>query len=145
MKTHFVVCAYIIHDNKVLLIHHKKHSKWLPPGGHIEENETPDEALHREIKEEIGIEIETLQNNILNAKGSTKKELAIPFYINVHNVGDHDHCCFFYLCKPLTNKIKIKKDEINDAKWFSKEDLDSVTEDVRKISIEALKISQEIA
>ena len=48
----FIVDAYIVHNNSVLLILHKKLKIWLPIGGHIELNEDPDEALMREIKEE---------------------------------------------------------------------------------------------
>ena len=50
MKTDLVVAAYIIHKDKVLLIHHRQLDRWIPAGGHIDENETPDEALLREIK-----------------------------------------------------------------------------------------------
>ena len=57
MKTDLVVAGYIFSKDKVLLIHHKKLDLWLPVGGHIEKNETPDEALLREIKEEIGIDV----------------------------------------------------------------------------------------
>lgn len=50
MKTDLVIGAFLIHNNKVLLIHHKKLNLWLPPGGHIEKNETPDDAVKREFK-----------------------------------------------------------------------------------------------
>ncbi len=140
MKLDLTVVAYIVKDNKILLINHKKLGRWLPPGGHIEKNETPDDALKREIKEEVGLEIELIQKNILHAGGTTKEELAVPFYTNVHSVGDHDHYCLFYLCKPKTTKIKIKKDEVNDCKWFSKEDLNDVAEDVRTIGLEAMRL-----
>ncbi|MCX6709315.1 MAG: NUDIX domain-containing protein [Candidatus Woesearchaeota archaeon] len=52
MKTDLVVSAYIFNQDKVLLIHHKKLNLWLPVGGHIDKDETPDEAILREIKEE---------------------------------------------------------------------------------------------
>lgn len=58
MKTDLVVAGYIFDKNKVLLIHHKKSDLWLPVWGQIEINETPDDGLIREIKEEVGIEVE---------------------------------------------------------------------------------------
>ena len=103
MKTDLVVAGYIFHEDKVLLIHHKKLGLWLPIGGHIKENETPDGALLREIKEEIGVDAEIINNNNLLVEGNVKKNLAIPFNVNVHSVGDHEHCCFFYLCKLKNN------------------------------------------
>lgn len=63
MKTDLVIAGYIIHQNKVLLIHHRKLNLWLPVGGHIDENETPDQALLREIKEEISIDVEILNQS----------------------------------------------------------------------------------
>ena len=142
MKTDLVVAGYLIHDNKVLLIHHKKLGIWIPPGGHIDENETPDTALRRELKEELNLEIEILNRNDVPMKGKIIKQLAIPFYVNVHNVGDHDHCCFFYLCKPKNlEKIHVNKSEIKEYSWFSRVDLnqDFIPVDVGNIARKAFE------
>jgi len=42
-------------SRKVFLGHHKKADDWIPPGGHIERNETPIESAIREAKEELDI------------------------------------------------------------------------------------------
>jgi 8-oxo-dGTP pyrophosphatase MutT (NUDIX family) len=143
MKTDLVIGGYLIHDNKVLLIHHKKLNLWLPPGGHIEKDETPDEAAEREFREELGLEVELLNRNDVPAGGNIVKQLAVPFYVNVHNVGDHNHCCFFYLCK-LKNKskIKINKDELKNSSWFSIEELNQkkIPVDVRNIALKAFEL-----
>src|SRR5215217_484082 len=55
---HFTVAVFVVHDGCVLLHYHRKLGKWLPPGGHIEENELPDEAAVREVWEETGLRIE---------------------------------------------------------------------------------------
>ena len=144
MKTNLTVQAYIIKDNKVLLVHHKKHRLWLPPGGHIEENETTDDALKREVKEEINIDIEFLNKSDIPVVGSTIKNLATPFYVNLHDVGDHLHCGIYYLCRPKTNNIKLKTDEVDDFKWFSKDDLKQAPEDVRAIAEKALELAKNI-
>ena len=40
MERHFNVTVYIMNkEGKFLFIRHKKLQKWLPPGGHIEEND----------------------------------------------------------------------------------------------------------
>ena len=44
--------GYLVKNGKVLLVHHNKFNKWVPPGGHIEENETPDQAVVRDLKEQ---------------------------------------------------------------------------------------------
>ena len=55
---HFTSTGFLVRDGKVLLVNHRKLRMWLPFGGHIEPNEDPVEALHREAREETGFEIE---------------------------------------------------------------------------------------
>ena len=40
-KIDFTVAIFVVHDGKILLIHHRKLDKWLPLGGHIELDEDP--------------------------------------------------------------------------------------------------------
>ncbi|MBO4214263.1 MAG: 8-oxo-dGTP diphosphatase [Lachnospiraceae bacterium] len=53
--------CYIEKDNKYLMLHRVKkvndlnHDKWVGIGGKFMENETPDECLLREVKEETGL------------------------------------------------------------------------------------------
>lgn len=139
-KTDLVVTGFIFNqENKMLLIHHKKLDKWLPPGGHIEKDETPDEALLREIEEETGLRVKILNFSPMETLGKTKEHLAIPFNINVHSVGDHDHCTFNYLCKATSSEITPKKDEILDYKWVSQSELsdESILKEIQQISQKA--------
>ena len=59
--------CYIEKDGCYLMLHRIKkkqdvnEGKWIGVGGHIEENESPDECILREVKEETGL---TLQNCI---------------------------------------------------------------------------------
>ena len=55
---HFTATAYVVHDGHVALHWHPKVKAWLPPGGHIEENEDPVQAVLRESaarEEETGL------------------------------------------------------------------------------------------
>ena len=143
MKIDLVVAGLIINQDKVLLIHHSKLDKWIPPGGHIDPNETPDTALKREIKEELDLEIEILNRNDIPFDGNITEQLALPFYVNVHNVGDHEHCCFFYLCTPKNpEKLAINEKELRDFRWFTEEELNEehVPSDVRNISKKAFNL-----
>ncbi|MBN1682660.1 (deoxy)nucleoside triphosphate pyrophosphohydrolase [Candidatus Bathyarchaeota archaeon] len=55
-----VTAAIILDNNKIFIAQRKKSlflgSKWELPGGKIEENESPEECLKRELREEFGIE-----------------------------------------------------------------------------------------
>jgi 8-oxo-dGTP pyrophosphatase MutT (NUDIX family) len=147
MKTDLTVGACIINDGKVLLVHHRKLDLWLPVGGHIDENETSDEALLREIKEEVGLQVRILNQPDIPLQGNMKKHLSTPFYVNVHSVGDHDHCCFFYVCEPLNlEKLKIGTNELKDYRWFSKEELNDgcIPVDVKNISLKAFELFENL-
>ena len=51
----------IIHDGKVLLVRpNYAHRKWTLPGGGVGGRETFEEAAIREVREEVGLEIQTL-------------------------------------------------------------------------------------
>jgi mutator protein MutT len=54
------VRGVIISEGKIALIRRERENAptyYIVPGGGVEENETIEQALHREIKEELGIEI----------------------------------------------------------------------------------------
>ncbi|HEX2033848.1 MAG TPA: NUDIX domain-containing protein [Chloroflexota bacterium] len=60
MEREFTVAVFVVHDGKVLLHWHGKLQRWLPPGGHIEPGELPDEAAVRETFEETGLRVTLL-------------------------------------------------------------------------------------
>ena len=66
MKAVDVVCGIIFKDEKFLIEKRKKDEKIDPnlavfPAGHVEENETREHALKREMKEELGIKVKKLK------------------------------------------------------------------------------------
>lgn len=60
-KSCLTTLCYIERDNKYLMMHRVKKEndinkdKWIGVGGHFEENESPEECLLREVKEETGL------------------------------------------------------------------------------------------
>jgi ADP-ribose pyrophosphatase YjhB (NUDIX family) len=143
-----VVAGFPVHDGETLLVLHDKLERWLPPGGHIEENETPDEAVRREIREELDMKVEPFPHNGLKRKGQVKANLARPFHVNVHDVGDHDHCCLFYACRPESTEANLKRDEVRDARWFFPSELEAErvpgdVEDLGKLALEESETSRQ--
>lgn len=61
MKTIPVVAALIRKEGKILIARRKPEKSqaglWELPGGKLEEEESPQEALKRELKEELGVEV----------------------------------------------------------------------------------------
>jgi len=138
MIRQFTATVYILDkDNKkVLLIHHKKLGKWLPPGGHIDPNETPPEAAIREAKEETGLDVELIkQENIwidrLNAKSLIRPYLCLLEEIPAH--GDqpaHQHIDQIFVGRVIGGDLNHNNDEIHDMRWFSLDDLKTLKPEV---------------
>lgn len=63
MSSNMTTLCYIEKDDSYLMLHRVKKEndinkdKWIGVGGHFEENETPEECLLREVKEETGLEL----------------------------------------------------------------------------------------
>lgn len=130
--------AYLIVDDKILLIKHKKLSAWLSPGGHIDSGELPHEAAEREFFEETGIKVECLGG------GDDQSLLPLPFKSGLHWVceenyqrrerdlpplekwsrGCEQHFDLAYLAKPL-GALKFKKNnkETDGISWFTLEEI----------------------
>jgi 8-oxo-dGTP diphosphatase len=65
MADHQVVAAILRGEDHVLLCHRAPHRQWFPdvwdfPGGHVQVGEHPEDALRRELVEELGVELEDL-------------------------------------------------------------------------------------
>ena len=111
MKTIKVVAAIIIENGNVFATQRgygEFKDGWEFTGGKVEANETPEDALVREIKEELDTEIEVLE--LLDTV-----EYDYPkFHLSME--------CF--ICKMKSGDLILKEHEA--AKWLTKETLDSV-------------------
>ena len=118
MERHFCVTVYILNEErKFLFIKHKKLRKWLPPGGHIELNETPDNAAIREVKEETGLDIE-----LLGERFPRSSDCVRPYAIqtNVIKEGEHEHLDLIYFAKPIGNSnLALNESETDGINWYS--------------------------
>ena len=79
MVSTIVVAAWIFYEDKVLLIHHKKTGKWLPVGGHVNLGEHLLDALKREVKEEVNLDIDLLSPPSIVENTGYAEELPLPF------------------------------------------------------------------
>ncbi len=110
-----VVCAVIIFEGKVLVTQRRwdksNPNKWEFPGGKVEQYETNEESLIREIKEELNITIQPIY----------KMDSVIYHYQDV-SVN-----LFPYIAEKMDGEIKLKDhqqhkyyslDELKDLDWI---------------------------
>lgn len=139
----FTVAGYVVFNKKVLLILHKKLNLWLPPGGHIELYEDPEEALIREIKEECGLDV-TICGEKPERMSERTKPLHVPAFLDIHNIDDHHrHIGMQYVCESTTDQIVMNEDELTDIKWFTLEEVESsplLIPEVRLYAAEAIRL-----
>jgi 8-oxo-dGTP pyrophosphatase MutT (NUDIX family) len=129
LTRHFTATVYILKPGHALLIYHSKLRKWLPPGGHIEENETPPECAKREAKEETGIEIEFIKQENLwlefwNASSMERPYLCLLENIPPHNgIPAHQHMDFIYLGRPIGGEELPELIQNKQLAWFSQDEV----------------------
>ncbi len=125
MKRHFCASAFVINpiNKKILLVKHKDYDKWLQPGGHIEEDETPEEAAIREVYEETGIKI-----TILGERFPREDDLVRPLGIQCNRKENGDrHIDIIYYAKPNDLEAPLKiNDESLDIRWFTRNELEQL-------------------
>ena len=110
-KTIRVVAAVIKKENKIFCTQRgygEFKGGWEVPGGKIEAGETPQAALVREIKEELGADI--IVGDLI--------ETVEYDYPSFHLSMD----CFW--CELISEEIELKEHE--DAKWINKDELKTV-------------------
>ena len=113
MRTNGRVSALVVRDNKILLIHRFKHGDeyWVIPGGGVEDKESLEEALKREVREETSLDLISFE-----LLGSNEHE---------------GHIHYFYKCELTLGEPKIGGPELEDSskdniyllEWISIEDV----------------------
>jgi 8-oxo-dGTP pyrophosphatase MutT (NUDIX family) len=125
----FTVAVFVVWNRKVLLHYHQKLGRWLPPGGHIEPNELPDEAALREVYEETGIVCTLIgeQLNEIDLPGQPH-QLCRPAGMQLAAISPgHEHIDLVFFA---TSKGGVPT---GDAVWFDEKSWQSLdlTEEVQ--------------
>lgn len=93
----------IIKDNKVLLVYEKRRNFWGFPKGHMEDGENEIETALREVKEEVGLDVEI----------DKEKRYVLNYIIR----DEIDKTTVLYLAVPKNEKIIMQESEIENVKW----------------------------
>lgn len=96
--------ALIIKDGQVLIT---KDRRWELPGGRMNVGEAPEETLHREVREELGVEVKILGLQDVFIRPETNPA----------------HFLVVYRCQLISDEsFQTDQKEIQDLRWISKDD-----------------------
>lgn len=114
------VAAYITCKNKVLLQKDDRQTFWNMVGGRAQINESTDEAIAREIKEELGLDISNgklmvVAENFFNWQGNNVTELLFVYHVELNEV-------FVEMLEG--NRVVDKPEEV--LKWFDVKELKNI-------------------
>ncbi|MGC9071620.1 MAG: NUDIX hydrolase [Acidilobus sp.] len=126
-----VASGVLIEDGNVLLIRHEKLGVWIYPGGHVEPDETPSEAVVREFREETGLDVAPVGRLQRVGSGEAVDEvlpIAILREIVRYPTETHIHYDLIF-------RVKRVGGELRNGKWFSVSEVDSIEtyENVRNV------------
>lgn len=117
----------------MLFLWHEKLGIWIYPGGHTEENETPQQTAIRETLEETGIRVKVISPEKQRSKPLRDKdayELPRPLmilYENVHyKTGKHEHFDMLYLATPEKRGRKPEIHEATRSRWIAEPEIDGL-------------------
>ena len=110
----------IIENNKVLLVYEKNGNFWGFPKGHMEKGENEIETALREVKEEVGLDVEIIDK---------EKRYILNYIIR----DEIDKTTVLYLAIPKNKEIVMQESEIEKVKWCDFEEaLETLTFDNSK-------------
>jgi 8-oxo-dGTP diphosphatase len=120
---HFTASGIVLSDDDhVLLIEHRKLGWWLYPGGHIDADEDPAQAVIREVAEETGIACQIIAEARFSHPAVAV--LPAPFTICVQDIpGDasnepHQHIDLVYVLAPGSGHATPQLEEVTGCGWI---------------------------
>lgn len=158
---HNTATGFVVHGDATLLHWHGRVQAWLPPGGHIEPDEDPVQAVLREVIEETGLEVEVLPVLPAGEEFETVKQLEPPRTILIEDVedeevGKHQHIDMVYFTRVLVSDAAggvcptvpdgwhwVAADALRDGVALKNDNGDEVAppEDVRTLGLRAIEVA----
>ena len=119
----FTTAVFVVHEGRVLLHRHVKLNRWLPPGGHIEPNEIPDDAALREVMEETSVEATLVGIPAIDIDlPGQPKQLCPPAGIQITAIGPgHEHIDIVYFA---TGRPAAERPDVG---WFGPDEWGPLT------------------
>ena len=120
-------------DGRILLVKHASHKPWTLPGGHVEEDETFQEAMIREAREELDIVIELI-GLVTIYRGSIIQSLPAPVRVQIidytNERGPQRKYEEFFLARIISGTIAVDSTEIAGYTWKTLDEIRTMTDEI---------------
>ena len=134
----FTATTFVVQGDATLLLWHRKVQAWLPPGGHIEPNELPEDAALREVWEETGLHVELVG---AGQKWGRVAVLIRPICILLEDIEPgHQHIDLIYFARVISGNAVINPRESTQLQWCDDAALSApdIAEDIRVLGRRAI-------
>ncbi len=146
MIKEFTASAFVFHKNpgsgrwRLALVRHPRLDDWMPPGGHVQPDESPAEAAAREVREETGLVVRLLPGPAVPVpEGFPHAAVEAPWWIvemraspDNHTQAPHAHLDHVFLA--VTEDAVPAGEPAHPVAWFSAEEVaaaEGIAEDSR--------------
>lgn len=154
MRRHFTVTGFVSFEGHTAL-HWHRFGMWLPPGGHIEADEDPVQAVMREVREETGLEVSLLGTQP-PFHYRVPPQLPAPVTVGVYDIErdggldePHQHIDLIYFTRPTAARPVLPEDGPgwtwvsdaalrSDAAFAHDGHIAPIAEDVRELGLAAI-------
>ncbi len=123
---HFAATTYVFDQSmqRSAFVWHRKLQSWLPPGGHIEENESHEAAALREIREELGIATGKfiVKGSFPEIMDKRARIMLTPHFIIEEKIEEN----YFHLDMifyAITDDLHSSSPEGLEIRWFSLDEI----------------------
>ena len=118
-------------DGQILLVKHASHKPYTLPGGHLEKNETFQEAFIREAREELDIAVELI-GMVTIYKENNIQSLPAPVRVQTieyeNELGPQRKYEEFFLAHMVSGTITVQASEIASFGWFTLEQIQNMSD-----------------
>ena len=127
--------CYIENDGKYLMLHRVKkqndmnEGKWIGVGGHTENQESPEECLLREVKEETGLDVSNAQGGYLFTYKRENPGEGDNYFVDVYrfvmDISDED--------------LKLQTEETDGYMFATKEQIEAFAAEGKFLHYDSIK------
>jgi 8-oxo-dGTP pyrophosphatase MutT (NUDIX family) len=128
-RRHTTASVFAVCGDRVLLLRHRRKGLWLPPGGHVEADESAVAAAVREVAEETGIEVDLTSAPVPGGPSALPRPEAL---LDIEVEPGHRHQDLVFFAEPRGRPARppepVAGEEAAEVRWVPAGQLDGLAD-----------------